>query len=157
MLYYKTASTWEEILHNLQTISHSCSSRKVPGKHRKLSFWSLQFMKDPFRKTERVAYFVWPWGESTVVDGTGLLPLPSWQQPSEVSLRSSLNCSLAIPGIGKLWKAQSFSNYLYVIPLYCCLSTQYSISPALFSLPFFVIILLIPWLVYTVKQDMLMN
>lgn len=58
MLCYKTATKWEGVLHNLQTIGNTRSSRKIPGKHRELSFWSLQFKKDPFRKTERIAYFL---------------------------------------------------------------------------------------------------
>lgn len=158
MLCYKTATKCKELMHNLQTFSNSCSSRKVPGKQNKLSFWSLRFINDHFRKTERIAYFLWPWGKSTVVNEADSLPFPSWQQPTEGSSHSCLNCSLVILCIRKLWKPQSFSNYLYIIPLYCCLSRQHSISSTLFSLPFFLSFsLLIPWLDYTVRQDMLMN
>lgn len=58
MMCYKTATKEEESLQNLQTISSSFSSRKEPGKHRKLPFWSLQFIKHPFRKAERIPYIV---------------------------------------------------------------------------------------------------
>lgn len=58
MVCYKTATKCKELMHNLQTLSNSCSSRKVPGKHNKLPFWSLRFINDHFRKAERIAYFL---------------------------------------------------------------------------------------------------
>lgn len=132
---YKTATKLEKLY-----ITYRLSAALVlMGMHKgntgSFLFGPFNLQRKCGRKIQRIAYIMCSWWENNGSQWKNSLRFLLDNNPLKC-LYSCLNNTLVIPCTGKLWTAQSFLNYPYMIPLLFSLSKEIMLF-SLFVLFFF--------------------